>query len=221
VDAENVGDDVVHEAAVMGDEHELAGPGGQEALEPADRGDVQVVARLVEQEHLVVGDEDLGQVEADLVAAGELRRALLEVGRLEAEAGQDLLDPPDLVRGVVGQGPGPLEENGRLGEPHPLLDVADAVLAGLGDRPLVGLLLADDHPEEGRLAVAVAADDADPLLAVDLEADGVEEPLLPVALREVVDDDHADIPGLEKRHYNRRAPGPPGPRDLPAGPPTS
>ena len=204
VDAEDVGDDVVHEAAVVGDEQELARPGGQEALQPADGGDVEVVARLVEQEHLVVADQDLGQVEPDLVAARELRRALLEVGRLEAQAGQDLFDPPDLVRGVVGQGLGRLGQDGRLAEADPLLDVADAVLAGLGDGPVVGLLLPGDHPEEGRLAVAVAADDADPLLAVDLEADGVEEALFSVALREIVDDDHGVVPVLVWTGYYSR-----------------
>ncbi len=194
VDAQDVGDDVVHEAAVVGDDQELAGPGREEALQPADRGDVEVVARLVEEEHLIVADQHLGQVEPDLVAARELGRPLLQVVRLEPEPHEDLLDPPDLVVRVGSQASGPLEEDGRFGETRLLLDVADAVLAGLGDRPRVRLILPGDHPEQGRLAVAVAPDDAHALAAVDLEADGVEEGLLAVALREVVDDDHGEIP---------------------------
>jgi hypothetical protein len=142
------------------------------------------------EEQLEVADQDLGQVETDLVAAGELGRTLLQVGRFEAQAGEDLLDPPDLVMGVVGQGLGPFGQDGRLREIQALLDVADAVFPRLGDRPRVRLLLARDHPEERRFAVAVPADDADPLTAVDLEADRVEEPLLSVALRKVINDDH-------------------------------
>jgi hypothetical protein len=38
--------------------------------------------------------------------------------------------------------------------------------------------------------VAVPANDPDALLAVDLEADGVEEQLLPVSLGKIIDGDH-------------------------------
>jgi hypothetical protein len=199
VDAEDVGDDVVHKAAVVGDEEELAGPGREEALQPADGSDVEVVARLVEEEQLEITNEDLGQIEPDLVAARKFRRAFLEVGRLEAQAGQDLFNPPDLVVGVVGKGLGRFGQGGRLRELQPLLDVADPVFPRLRDRPRVRLILARDHPEERRLAVAVAADDADALLTVDLEADRIEEPLLAVALRQIIDDDHREISACFKK----------------------
>ena len=94
---------LVHEAPVVGDEHELARPGDQKFLQPADRGDIEIVVRLVEEEQVEVGQEDLGQVEPDLEAARELGRALLPVGGREAEAGQDLLHPPDLAPVVRGQ----------------------------------------------------------------------------------------------------------------------
>ena len=53
-------------------------------------------------------------------------------------------DLADLVGRVGGEGPGPFGQDRRLGEAHPLLDVADAVFPRLGDRPRVGLLL--DEP---------------------------------------------------------------------------
>ena len=106
VDGHGVGDDLVHEAPVVGDQHELARPGDEETLEPADGRDVEVVVRLVEEEHVVVGQEDLGQVQPDLdsrprARPGASRRS---AGR-EAEAGQDLLDPPDLVARRPAAGP--------------------------------------------------------------------------------------------------------------------
>ena len=64
-----------------------------------------------------------------------------------------------------------------------LLDVADPVVARDRDRAVVGLFLADDEPEERGLAVAVPADEAHPLPAVDLEADALEQRLLAVPLR--------------------------------------
>src|SRR3712207_7495662 len=42
-------------------------------------------------------------------------------------------------------------------------------------RSLVGALEAGDHPQEGRLADAVRADEGDPVAAVDLERELVED----------------------------------------------
>src|SRR3546814_8776743 len=52
VDLDDARGQRAQEAAVMGDEHERAGPALEEALEPVDRGDVEVVGRLVEQQHV-------------------------------------------------------------------------------------------------------------------------------------------------------------------------
>ncbi len=208
MDAQDVGHDVVHEAPVVGDEHDLPGPGHEKPLEPAEGGDVEIVAGFVEEEHLEITEEDLGQVQADLVAPGELGGVLVKVGGLEPEAGQDLLDAPELVVRVGGDGPGGLGPDRVPGKADPLLDVADLVVPGLRDCPLVRLILADDHPEKGGLAVAVPADDADPLAAVDLEADGVEEPLFPVALREVIDNDHGGRSIIAYRRAEIESAGP-------------
>ena len=54
--------------------------------------------------------------------------------------------------------------------------LADAQLAG------VGLLLADDHAEERRLAGAVGADDADDAAARQVEVQVLDEQVVAVAL---------------------------------------
>ena len=64
-----MGDNRVHEAPVVGDQHKLAAPPLKETLEPADRGHVQVIVRLVEEEHVIIAKEYLGQVEPDLKAS--------------------------------------------------------------------------------------------------------------------------------------------------------
>src|SRR3546814_11446740 len=50
VDLDDARGQRAQEAAVKGDEHERAGPDLEEALEPGDRGDVEGVGRLVEQQ---------------------------------------------------------------------------------------------------------------------------------------------------------------------------
>ncbi len=61
------------ERAVVGDEDQRAAVAEQEVLEPADRLDVQVVGRLVEQEDIGVGDEGPRQQDAPLHPRGERR----------------------------------------------------------------------------------------------------------------------------------------------------
>src|SRR3546814_6215715 len=46
VDLDDARGQRAQEAAVMGDEHERAGPALEEALEPVDRGDVEVVGQI-------------------------------------------------------------------------------------------------------------------------------------------------------------------------------
>ena len=79
-------DEVLHERAVVADEDDRALVGAQEALEPRDRLEVEVVGRLVEQQHVGLAQQQLREREAHLPAAGELVGEPLEVRLLEAEA---------------------------------------------------------------------------------------------------------------------------------------
>ena len=72
----------------MGDDDEGALELPQIALEPLDRGDVEVVGGLVEQQHVGLGEERLGEQDAQPEAARELAHRPLVAGVLDAEAGE-------------------------------------------------------------------------------------------------------------------------------------
>ncbi len=72
----------------MGDDDEGAPEVAQVAFEPLDRGDVEVVRRLVEQEQVGIGEERLREQHPQAEAAGELAHRPLVPLRLEAEAGE-------------------------------------------------------------------------------------------------------------------------------------
>ena len=77
--------DAVEEVSVMRDDQDPAGVILEEALEPLDHVDVEVVRRLVEEEEVRLAQERLRQADARLLA-GEMRDVLLKVLLREAEA---------------------------------------------------------------------------------------------------------------------------------------
>ena len=82
-------DDGVDEVAVVADQHHRAGVFGQEPLQPFDRCQVEMVGRLVEQEHVGVLEEQPGERDAHHPAAAELAGLALHVALGKAEPGQD------------------------------------------------------------------------------------------------------------------------------------
>ncbi len=105
--------DLVDEVAVVADQDDRAGVVGQEALQPLHAGEVEVVGRLVEQQHVGVLEQEAGERDAHHPAARELTDVALDVAIGEAEAGEDpsglglhavaaeclepMLEPPVLV----------------------------------------------------------------------------------------------------------------------------
>ena len=87
LEGEDVGGDAVEEPAIVGDDHGAAGEGEEGLLERAQGVDVEVVGRLVEEQEVAAAVEELGQVEAVALAAGELADLGLLVGALEVERG--------------------------------------------------------------------------------------------------------------------------------------
>ena len=73
VDVEDVGGDVVEEALVVRDDERHAAVAGEELLQPADREDVEVVGRLVEQQRVGAAEEHLREQDAQLEAARQRR----------------------------------------------------------------------------------------------------------------------------------------------------
>ena len=85
LEGQDVGGDAVEEPAVVADDHGAAGEAQQRLLQRAQRVDVEVVGRLVEQQQVAAAVQQLGQVDAVALAAGEVADLLLLVGPLEVE----------------------------------------------------------------------------------------------------------------------------------------
>jgi hypothetical protein len=83
-------DDPVQEVAVVRHDQHRAGVLGEVLFEELGRLEIEVVGRLVEQEHVRLADEHLGQRDPHLPAAGEVLAELVAVPGLEPEAGHDL-----------------------------------------------------------------------------------------------------------------------------------
>src|SRR5262245_26339146 len=84
-EGEDVGGDAVEEPAVVADDHGAAGEILERLLERAQRIDVEIVGRLVEQQYVGAGFEHLGEMHAVALAAGELPHLFLLIGALEIE----------------------------------------------------------------------------------------------------------------------------------------
>ena len=80
LEGEDVRRDAVEEPAIVADHDDAAGELDDRVLERAQRVDVEVVGRLVEQQHVAAALQQLGEVDAVPLAAGEIADALLLVG---------------------------------------------------------------------------------------------------------------------------------------------
>ena len=85
----------------MADDEHPFGLLGEVVFEPPRGVDVEVVARLVEEHHVRGGEEQLGEEQPALLAAGEGVRVAGEVGGLEAQPGEHALDLVIEFEGVV------------------------------------------------------------------------------------------------------------------------
>src|SRR6266568_7267102 len=87
LERQHVGGDAVEEPAVVADDDRAAGEILERLLERAQGIDVEIVGRLVEQDHVGAGLEHLGEMHAVALAPRELADLLLLVGALEVERG--------------------------------------------------------------------------------------------------------------------------------------
>ncbi len=83
--------DIVDKSTIVTDKDNGLGFRHQEIFEPLDRLDVEMVRRLVEQKHVGVAQQKLGELDAHSPSAGELRGGAVEVGAQESEAGESAL----------------------------------------------------------------------------------------------------------------------------------
>ena len=80
----------LHEVAVVRDQKQRAGPAIQQVLHHSQHVGVQVVARLVEDEHVGLVQQNQHQGKTALLAAGQVAHRLVEVGTREPQLLQQL-----------------------------------------------------------------------------------------------------------------------------------
>src|SRR5690625_1510184 len=164
LEGEDVGGDAVEEPAVVGDDDGAPGEVEERLLERAQGVDVEVVRRLVEEDEVSAGLEELGQVDPVPLAAGEDADLLLLVRAAEVEpgavgAGVD----PDLPEFDLVLAPGDLLPDALLAIEGitALIDISKFDGRADLEGPGITLLLPGDHPEQGRLTGAIGSYYAD------------------------------------------------------------
>ncbi len=183
--------DAADHVHLVGDQHDgqaqFAVDLGQQLQHLAGGLRVEGAGGLVAQQDLRPGAQRPGDADALLLPAGELRRVLVGV-LLQADAGQQLGDPGvDLgAAQLAGQaqrhgdivGDGLRRQQVEVLEDHPDLLAEAAQALGIEggdvdavdlDAPAGGLLQAVDQAQQGALAGAGMADDAEHLTAFDLQ----------------------------------------------------
>src|SRR5262245_66396564 len=83
LESENMGGDAIEKPAIVADDDGAAGEILQRLFQRAQRIDVEIVGRLVEQKNVGSRFEHIGEMHAVALAAGELPDLLLLVGALK------------------------------------------------------------------------------------------------------------------------------------------
>ena len=90
VEVEHPGDGLVEQVQVVADDEQGAAVGPQEAHQPVLGVAVEVVGRLVEQQHVAAGEEDAGQLHPAALAPGQHAEGQVDAVGAQAEAGDQL-----------------------------------------------------------------------------------------------------------------------------------
>ncbi|MCY1214074.1 hypothetical protein D9M72_258780 [compost metagenome] len=202
LERQDVRRDPVQEPAIVRDHHHAAGELQQRVFQRAQRFHVEVVRRLIQQQHVAAGDQRLGHVQAAAFTARQRADLLLLVAALEVEAA-DIGARRGFVtanRQHVGAARDLFEH--RLGAVQRIAALVDERhLHGRPDLDLaaVRLFLAREHLEERRLAGAVRADDADDGARRHLEAQVFDQHAVAETLADVIELDHFITQALTHR----------------------
>ena len=177
---------MLEEVAVVADKEHRAGPLREELLEPEDAFDVEMVGRLVHEEHVGLGGEGPRDGQAFRPAAGQGVDGGVPVGETAPAEGEgDAAGPVAFVHSRQGGGDDRFHREARL-EDGILGDVADSYAAPDGARAAVGRGKAGEDLEEGGLARAVRSHEADLVPFEEPERELFEESPGPVGLADRV-----------------------------------
>jgi hypothetical protein len=170
IELEHPVDDIVEEVAIVGDEDDVARIVDQMLLQPGDALGVEVVGRLVEQQDVGLFEQQLGQRDAALLAAGQIvdravaRRAAQRIHRdLELVVEAPAVDRVDLLLKLAHLRHQRVEVGvlGRIA--HDRRDLVEAVHhVGDGANPVHDILLDRLGRIELRLLLQIADADSSP-----------------------------------------------------------
>ena len=165
----------------MGDDDQRLAPLEQPVLQPLGHVEVDVVGRLIQEEHVAVPAEYAREGDAHLLSAGELADGLLQIR--EAQLGQDGLRLIGGGSGVLAGPGGQILQRGLgdgcvLPQHRRLRQIGDGHIPLHGDAALVRLFEPCQKAQEGALAAAVLAYDADPVPVGDRQIHIVHQHLL-------------------------------------------
>ncbi len=205
LEREHVGRDAVEEPTVVGDHHRAARELEERLFERAQRVDVEVVGRFVEQQHVAAHQQRLGEVQPVALATREVADALLLVGALEVEAG-DVRAAVDLAVAdlQVVDAAGDLLVDRLVGVERfaRLVDVRELARSGrLFSVPASGCSCPTSMRNSVVLPAPFGADDADDAARRQREREVFDEQLVAVALGELLglDDEVAEPrPGRDR-----------------------
>ena len=232
VDLGDFGHDPVHELAIVRGHQQRAGVALEKVLEPDDRLDVEVVGRLVHQQHVGIAEQHARHGDAHLPSARQRAHVAIDLVVVEAEAVEHFArlafervaaemvvfllhdakareDPVDVIGPrrighrvlqlleLVMQVAKAAAAGNRLVEHRAaghlfdvLAEVADGQLLRDRHLALIRCFLAGDHAEDGGLAGAVGADEADLLALLQRCGSFDEEDLVADLLGDVIETDH-------------------------------
>ena len=173
--------DLVEEPPVVGHHQQTAGIAGPASPEvrgqPGDALDIEVVGRFVEDDHVPVAHQQLSELDAAALAAGERahRRLPVDIGDQSTD---DISDPcvagPLVFSGIADQY---RCHRGVRVEAVGLVQGSDRQPAAACHPSGVGLETADEHGQQAGFALPVASDEADSVAVVDAHGHGVEDHL--------------------------------------------
>ena len=185
----------LHEIAVVRDQKQRAGPSVEQVFHLREHVGVQIVARLVQDEHIRLVEQDEHQRKASLLPARQVAHWLVQVIAGEAEALEQLrgrgllavkhhaarIAANDLAHAVASQFYQVIEVLRQDRELHGLADLHAA--RARGERAL-------DHPQKRGLARTVLADNAEAVAGADDPRHVVEHGLSTEAHRHIGQIDH-------------------------------
>ena len=138
----------------------------------ADPGEIEVVGRLVEQQHVGLGHQHAGEHGKPLPAAAQLSQRLLPQRLGHLKGFQRHIDPPVFAVPLVG---GERLEHGRVEAQvhqsfrHVLLDIANRQPTGSRDFAFARFHLACHATQQGGFSATVGGDKPDPVAGIDDE----------------------------------------------------